>query len=49
MDRDFVCEQCDAQYQLIHRELDSPSFCPFCGWQKMEEDEDEEENIWDDE
>jgi len=50
MNDDFVCEQCDAEYQILHREQDDPTFCPFCGWQKMpDDDEDEEGTVWDDE
>jgi uncharacterized paraquat-inducible protein A len=49
MGTDFLCEQCDAEYQLIHREKEQPSFCPFCGWQTQEEDEEEDDDLWDDE
>jgi rubrerythrin len=49
MGTDFLCEQCDSEYQLIHREVDPPTFCPFCGWQSQYEEEDEEEDLWDDE
>jgi len=48
MGNDFLCEQCDSEYQILHREKDNPSFCPFCGWQKIEEDEDiDDERDWD--
>ena len=48
MEKEFLCEQCDAEYEILHREKEKPSFCPFCGWQHPDED-DEEDNTWDDE
>ena len=48
MEKEFLCEQCDAEYEILHREKEKASFCPFCGWQQPEEDE-EEDNSWDDE
>jgi rRNA maturation endonuclease Nob1 len=50
MGTDYLCEQCDAEYQVIHREKDPVSFCPFCGWQKdLDEETEEDEELWDDE
>lgn len=41
---ELECLSCEAIYTVEHEELDSPSFCPFCG----ENVNVSEENDWDD-
>lgn len=46
-----ACEECGAEFTILHGELDEPSFCPFCAAElSLEEDidddwSDEEEDI----
>lgn len=50
MEKQFLCEQCDAEYEILHREPEKPSFCPFCGWQVLvDEESDNNDHDWDDE
>jgi predicted Zn-ribbon and HTH transcriptional regulator len=43
------CEECGAEFTILHGEIDEPSFCPFCaadldlGEEPEIEDWDEEE------
>jgi predicted Zn-ribbon and HTH transcriptional regulator len=41
-----VCEECGAEFTILHGEIDEPSFCPFC---KADLDLEEEIDDWDDE
>jgi predicted RNA-binding Zn-ribbon protein involved in translation (DUF1610 family) len=53
-DKEIVCTNCEAEFQVVHDEVDSPEYCPFCG-DKMRyendndlEDLDEEDNWYPD-
>jgi hypothetical protein len=41
-----TCEECEAEFTILHGELDQPSFCPFCACDLGEEEAPEE---WDEE
>ena len=48
-----VCEECEAEFTILHGELDTPTFCPFCA-ADLEIDLDEEseweiEDNWEEE
>lgn len=47
MDKDFFCEECEAEFQVQGDSLDGPSYCPYCGTLLAFEKADEEED-WDD-
>ena len=46
-DKQITCTECEAEFQVVHDELDDPEYCPFCGSVLMEEKEEVEEE-WDD-
>jgi DNA-directed RNA polymerase subunit RPC12/RpoP len=43
-DKEIVCTNCEAEFQVVHDEVDSPEYCPFCG-DKIRYDDDEDEDI----
>ena len=52
-DHIILCVNCDAEYTITRfddeEDPPEPEFCPFCGYQQMEEDyEDDEEEEDDD-
>lgn len=50
MKYEFVCEDCESSYDIIHNEDMTPTYCPFCGWNVMldSSEEDDETEEWDD-
>lgn len=49
MEEDITCNECGAEYYIEHGEKSGHSFCPFCGEEYLELDEDLDENLWDEE
>ena len=47
----FMCLSCEAEFQLIHDEIDDPQYCPFCGTMlsEAEDTRDDEDKYEDDE
>jgi predicted RNA-binding Zn-ribbon protein involved in translation (DUF1610 family) len=51
-DKEIVCTNCEAEFQVVHDEVDSPEYCPFCGDKMRYEtdndlkDLDDEEDNW---
>ena len=44
--KEIVCEECEAEFEILHDSDAHPEFCPFCGDKlKYELDED----TWEDE
>jgi predicted Zn-ribbon and HTH transcriptional regulator len=42
-----TCDDCGAEFTILHGEIDTPSFCPFCA---ADLDISEEDSLdWDDE
>ena len=31
MDKEYVCEECDAEFNVEYDFVSTPEFCPFCG------------------
>lgn len=51
MKYEFVCEDCEASYDIVHNEDSHPAYCPFCGWNNMfdsDQEDEEAEDEWDD-
>ena len=46
MSKEIICSACEAEFQVVHDEVDDPEFCPFCGEKMRYEDSDSD---WDDE
>lgn len=30
-DKEITCPSCEAEFQVLHDEVDDPEYCPFCG------------------
>jgi len=43
---EFECQECGAQFNVQHEEINEPEYCPFCS-EKIVYEEDEEEPDWD--
>jgi rubrerythrin len=48
--RQFICDSCEEEYEILWDDEHEPEYCPFCGdmnedWEEDDEDEDE----WDEE
>lgn len=47
MRRSYTCDHCDAEFKISHKldeEYYEVNFCPFCGAQVDDEDNDDEED-----
>jgi len=44
--KEIVCEECEAEFEVLHDQETQPEFCPFCG-DKLKYELDDES--WDDE
>jgi len=47
-----TCEECEAEFTVLHGELDQPTFCPFCAADleiDLDEDTEWEVDDWDEE
>jgi DNA-directed RNA polymerase subunit RPC12/RpoP len=47
MDKEFVCEECDAEFNVEYDFVATPDFCPFCGSKLVYDDRDIDED-WED-
>jgi rRNA maturation endonuclease Nob1 len=47
-DREIVCSECEAEFQIIHDAITDPEFCPFCG-SKLRDIDDDDREWYDDE
>lgn len=43
---EFVCQACEAEYDIIYEIDNDPIYCPFCGELNLPNEEDEEEEDW---
>lgn len=41
-DKEIVCSECEAEFQIIHDAITDPEFCPFCGSKLRDIDDDRE-------
>lgn len=41
------CENCDTEFKVISDELDEVAFCPYCGEEILDEDDEEDNEEWD--
>lgn len=51
MKTEFFCEECNTEYELLNSEDKQPEYCPYCGnnFEELEEEDDDyEEEEWDD-
>lgn len=32
MQREFICDDCNTEYEIVTDSEDESEFCPFCGW-----------------
>ena len=39
---EFHCSTCDVSYEIIHDETEQPCYCPFCGIELEELDDDKD-------
>jgi len=46
MDKEYTCEECDAEFNVEHDFIASVEFCPFCG-NKMQYDDSDLDEDWD--
>ena len=44
-DREFLCTECEAEFEIVHDESSPPEFCPFCG-DKLSFEDDFEDEEW---
>ena len=42
---EFECQECGAEFNVQHEEINDPEYCPFCG-EKLSYDEEVDED-WD--
>ena len=47
----ITCQECEAEFEIVHDSVSEPEFCPFCGFKLIYDDEsveeiDEEEDMW---
>jgi hypothetical protein len=38
----ITCQECEAEYEIVHDSVSEPEYCPFCS-AKLRYEEDEEE------
>lgn len=49
IDKEIVCSDCEAEFQIIHDAISDPEFCPFCGSKLRDADDDDRDWYDDDE
>jgi len=43
----ITCQECEAEFDIVHDSVSEPEFCPFCGNKLRYDDKDiEEEDTW---
>lgn len=47
MEKEFVCDDCEAEFKIVSENTDEVTYCPYCSNVISEEDEFETEE-WDD-
>jgi len=47
-EKEFVCEDCDADFNLDYDFVGTPEFCPFCGSKLEYDDKNLDDSDWDD-
>ena len=47
-DKEFTCQDCEAEFTIEHDGIDTVMFCPFCASRLSYDDKDLEEG-WEDE
>lgn len=45
-DREFVCEECDAEFTVEYDFISTPEFCPFCGNKLSLDDSNIDDEDW---
>ena len=47
----ITCQECEAEYEVVHDSVSEPEVCPFCSarlrYQEDEEENEEDEEVWD--
>jgi DNA-directed RNA polymerase subunit RPC12/RpoP len=43
----IICQECEAEYEITHDNINEPDFCPFCSSKIRYDDKIDED--WDDE
>ena len=46
---EFYCEECEAEFQIIHDSISEPEFCPFCAAKMHYDDENLDDLEYDEE
>jgi uncharacterized paraquat-inducible protein A len=43
----ITCQECEAEFEIVHDSVSEPEFCPFCAAKLTYDDKDiEEEDTW---
>ena len=40
----YLCEECEAEFDVVHDQLDNPEYCPFCSFRLVTDDDEDEED-----
>jgi DNA-directed RNA polymerase subunit RPC12/RpoP len=45
----ITCQECEAEFEIVHDSVSEPEFCPFCSTKLVYDDKDidEDEDVWD--
>jgi DNA-directed RNA polymerase subunit RPC12/RpoP len=46
IDKEYVCEDCDAEFDVDYDFVATPEFCPFCGSKLTYDDKDLDDEDW---
>jgi rRNA maturation endonuclease Nob1 len=46
--KEFVCDDCDAEFSLDYEFVGTVEFCPFCGSKLEYDDKNLDDSEWDD-
>ena len=44
MNKEYICQECDAEFSIEHEGIDTPMFCPFCSTRLSYDDKDLDED-----
>ena len=44
MQREFICDDCNNEYEVVSVSEDESEFCPFCGWHRIDSFQEEIED-----
>jgi predicted nucleic acid-binding Zn ribbon protein len=42
----IICQECEAEFEVVHDSVSAPEFCPFCSAKLRYDDEGLEEEDW---